>query len=72
MNAHEYVCFFFQNLDILYIFWLIGFLASFFSGSGSIYIFGSTSLMTGLVLITLDSMPLNKELYSLVSKFTSL
>jgi hypothetical protein len=34
MDAHEYICFFFQNLNILCIFWSI-----FFFDSGLVHIF---------------------------------
>ena len=38
MDAHEYICFF-QNLNILFIFWSIAFVVRFFSGSGVVQVF---------------------------------
>jgi hypothetical protein len=40
MDAHEYICCFFQNLNILCIFWSTGFLVQFFSSSIPVHIFG--------------------------------
>jgi hypothetical protein len=39
MDAHEYMCFSFQNLNILCSFWSIDFFVRFFSDFGLVHIF---------------------------------